>query len=145
MYTKLCDLLATENWQEADNETAEIIFQLSKQEYKMSSEYANNVSADDFRIIDKLWLKYSKGRFGFSVQKRIWQEESEESDKLGEFDNNKIYARFCEAVGWRVINGCLLSSYLNFTLNAPLGHFPVAVAGQGWSAASFLESLTWKL
>ncbi len=145
IYTKLCDLLATENWQEADNETAEIIFQLSKQEYKMSSEYANNVSADDFRIIDKLWLKYSKGRFGFSVQKRIWQEESEESDKLGEFDNNKIYARFCEAVGWRVINGCLLSSYLNFTLNAPLGHFPVAVAGQGWSAASFLESLTWKL
>jgi hypothetical protein len=107
----------------------------------MSSEYAKNVSADDFHIIDKLWLKYSNGHFGFSVQKRIWQEES---DKLDEFDRNKIYARFCEAVGWRIVNGCLLSSYLNFSLNAPVGHLPVAVAGQGWSAASFLDSLTEK-
>ncbi|HEY9611918.1 GUN4 domain-containing protein [Allocoleopsis sp.] len=26
----------------------------------------------DLRTIDSLWVKYSDGRFGFSVQNRIW-------------------------------------------------------------------------
>lgn len=141
IYKKLRNLLEQGKWEEADNETATLMFKLSGQIYKMSSEYAKTVPFTEFNTIDQLWNEYSNGRFGFSVQKRIWQEEY---SKLSEFDSNKIYARFCETVGWRVINGCLLSSYLNFSLNAPVGHLPVKVAGQGWSAASFLGSMTHK-
>jgi cell division GTPase FtsZ/gas vesicle protein len=137
-YKELRRLLAAGKWEEADNETANIIFKLSGQKYAMSSVYSKTVPFTEFNTIDKLWNEYSNGHFGFSVQKRIWQEEY---SKLGEFDTNKIYARFCETVGWRVINGCLLSSYLDFSLNAPVGHLPVKVAGQGWRAASFLGSI----
>ena len=28
----------------------------------------------DLRVIDQLWVRYSNGRFGFSVQKQIWVE-----------------------------------------------------------------------
>jgi len=138
IFQKLRNLLAQGKWEEADNETANLMFQLSGQKYAMSSEYSKTVPFTEFNTIDKLWNEYSNGHFGFSVQKRIWQEEY---SKLGEFDTNKIYARFCETVGWRVMNGCLLSSYLNFSLNAPVGHLPVKVAGEGWSAASFLGSI----
>jgi cell division protein FtsZ len=138
LYKKLRDLLADGKWEEADNETAKLILKLSGQRYEMSSEYKKNVPATEFHTIDNLWNKYSNGRFGFSVQKRIWQEEYR---KLGEFNSKKNYAQFCDVVGWRVINGCLLSSYLNFSFDAPLGHLPVKVACQGGSAASFLCSV----
>ena len=138
IYKKLGNFLAQRKWEEADNETANLMFQLSGQVYEMSSEYVKTVPYTEFNTIDKLWNEYSNGRFGFSVQKRIWQEEN---SKLGEFHSNKISACFCETVGWRVINGCLLSSSLNFSLNAPLGHLPVKVASQGGSVASFLCSI----
>jgi len=39
--------------------------------------YAGDISeipATDLRTIDQLWVKYSSGKFGFSVQKQIWYE-----------------------------------------------------------------------
>ncbi|MBP0016279.1 MAG: GUN4 domain-containing protein [Cyanobacteria bacterium SBLK] len=33
----------------------------------------DNFPCEDLREIDQLWIHYSKGRFGFSVQKRIYQ------------------------------------------------------------------------
>ncbi|WP_456057587.1 GUN4 domain-containing protein [Aerosakkonema funiforme] len=137
IYRKLQSLLASQEWKEADEETAALIFKLSGQQYEMSATYAESVSSREFNVIDKLWLKYSKGKFGFSVQKSIWLELS---GKISN-DSEEIYKKFCEQVGWRVKSGCLLSSYLNFSLDAPKGHLPVQVAGQGWSAASFLSSL----
>ncbi len=34
--------------------------------------YEATDTCEDLRTIDQLWVKYSNGRFGFSVQKRIW-------------------------------------------------------------------------
>jgi hypothetical protein len=31
-------------------------------------------SYQDLNAVDQLWLHYSKGRYGFSVQKQIWED-----------------------------------------------------------------------
>jgi hypothetical protein len=140
IYRNLRNLLAAKKWKEADEETAAVMFKLSGQKYEISSSYGESVSYKNFQFIDNLWLRSSNGQFGFSVQKRIWLELSAQVGS----DSDEIYTKFCERVGWRVKSGCLLSSYLTFTLDAPKGHLPVQVAGQGWSAVSFLSSLASK-
>ena len=85
-----------------------------------------NFSCPDWRAMDRLWVKYSKGRFGFSVQKRIYQ-------NLGgtkEFNGQVFYAYY-EAIGWKQKGekeNLLLYSQLTFNSNAPSGHLP---AGYG--------------
>ncbi|HLO51792.1 MAG TPA: GUN4 domain-containing protein [Kamptonema sp.] len=54
----------------------------------------------DLRTIDRLWLERSKGRFGFSVQKRIYEEVGRDWEKMG------------DRVGWRVGEKWLTISYL---------------------------------
>jgi serine/threonine protein kinase len=116
-YSKLRNLLAAKQWEEADKETAERMLEVAGRE---EEGYLNDESSDienfpceDLRIIDQLWVKYSNGRFGFSVQKSIWESVNRDWDK------------FCKGVGWLENNGEeLLESDLNFTLKAPLGHLP---------------------
>ncbi|MFM5887642.1 MAG: GUN4 domain-containing protein, partial [Dolichospermum sp.] len=82
----------------------------------------------DLRTIDKLWVKYSDGRFGFSVQKRIYQ-------GLGgtrEF-KTEIWLKFGDKVGWRKGGSWLMYSDITFDKKAPEGHLPVFVwDGVGW-------------
>jgi hypothetical protein len=66
-------------------------------------------------------VHYSNGRFGFSVQKRIWIEEG---GKPGVYDH-QVYERFGTQVGWRVNNQWKYYADLNFSLNAPFGHLPI--------------------
>ncbi len=56
---RLESLLATERWDDADSGTANVITSFSYQ---------------DLNAVDQLWLHYSKGRYGFSVQKQIWED-----------------------------------------------------------------------
>ena len=35
--------------------------------------YIKLFPGEDLRFINNLWLKYSQGHFGFSVQKNIWK------------------------------------------------------------------------
>jgi hypothetical protein len=63
-------------------------------------------------IIDKLWVKYSNGRFGFSVQEYIYKDVGED------------YPSFCDRVGWPIHNPSNLESVLKFNLRAPMGHLP---------------------
>ena len=75
-YHKLRDLLAAGEWKEADRETARVMLQVASREKEgwLRVEDRENFPCEDLRAIDKLWVKYSNGRFGFSVQKRIWLE-----------------------------------------------------------------------
>jgi hypothetical protein len=67
----------------------------------------------DLCTIDYLWVKYSNGRFGFTVQKRIWWDVGEDKKKFG----NRI--------GWYIESNWKSYSNICFTLNAPMGHLPV--------------------
>lgn len=119
-YQKLRDLLKAGNWREADQETARVMLKVTGREEEgwLDIESINNFPCTDLRTIDRLWVKYSNGRFGFSVQKRIWQE-------VGGKVENETECRFFDRVGWFGKQGEWLnySDYM-FSLNAPVGHLP---------------------
>ncbi|CBN58386.1 MULTISPECIES: GUN4 domain-containing protein [Kamptonema] len=121
-YTKLRDLLAAGKWKEADEETARVMLKVAGREKEgwLDSSSIDNFPCEDLRTIDQLWVKYSNGRFGFSVQKRIYQ-------SLGgtrQYDS-KIWEAFGDRVGWRVNKSWLGYDELKFNTQAPAeGHLP---------------------
>lgn len=114
-YTKLQDLLATGKWREADEETWNIIRQAAGREgteYLFTTDLAQIPTAD-LHTIDRLWVEFSREKFGFSVQKKIW------------YEVNQDWQELTNRVGWRESESGL-KSYVNlsFTLSAPTGHLP---------------------
>jgi uncharacterized caspase-like protein len=119
-YTRLRDLLAERQWREADEETNRVFLIAANREKEGSLRYEDieNFPCEDLRILDRLWLDYSERRFGFSVQKEIYQ-------TLGgtrEY-NSELWRNFGDQVGWRA-DSWLDTDELTFGLNAPLGHLP---------------------
>jgi Ca2+-binding EF-hand superfamily protein len=122
-YTRLRDLLKAKMWKEADEETLAVMLKAAGREQDgwLDRKSFENFPCTDLRTIDQLWVKYSNGQFGFSVQKRIWESVGEDYEKFG------------DRVGWRkemFFNKEWLDySQLTFSLNAPSGHLPAA---PGW-------------
>jgi len=119
-YRKLQDLLVSGQWKEADRETLAVMLKAFHREKKgmLEREEIDKFPCQDIRTIDQLWVKYSYGRFGFSVQKCIYDQCGRNGDTFG------------DRVGWRVNNKWLYPSDLTFTMNAPLGHLPGLRRGQ---------------
>ena len=69
-YTQLWDLLAAQKWKKADEETARVMLQVANREEEcwLDPESIDNFPCEDLQTIDRLWVHYSNGRFGFSVQ-----------------------------------------------------------------------------
>ena len=122
-YTKLRDLLATGKWQKADEETATKMLEAAgrTEERWLRIEDIDRFPCEDLRTIDQLWVKYSNGRFGFSVQKRIYESLGGTKDY-----DNKIWEAFGDRVGWRVNNEWLHYNELKFNTKAPVAHLPMA-------------------
>ncbi|MBO1057757.1 MAG: TIR domain-containing protein [Dolichospermum sp. JUN01] len=98
-YSKLRDLLVAQNWEEADKETYEVMI---KAVGKKSGDWFTidellNFPCQDLRTIDQLWVQYSEGRFGFSVQKEIYLSVG---GRLGSYEP-ETFLRFYETAGWR--------------------------------------------
>lgn len=122
-YSKLRDLLAVGKWREADKETRTVMLSIvgRAKEGWLRDEDIDNFHCQDLRTIDQLWVRYSNGgRFGFSVQKLIWQ------------DVGKHYESFGNRVGWRNNGRWLSVEDITFELCAPRGHLPVVVCPLGW-------------
>jgi serine/threonine protein kinase len=120
-YTKLRDLLTGGKWKEADAETRRVMLAVAKREKEgwLDDESIDKFPCADLRTIDQLWVKYSNGRFGFSVQKRIYQ-------SLGgtrEYDP-KIWRAFGDKVGWRKEGKWLYYSDIIYDITAPEAHLP---------------------
>ncbi|MEG4633172.1 GUN4 domain-containing protein [Microcoleus sp. AR_TQ3_B6] len=122
-YTKLRDLLATGEWKKADEETATKMLAAAgrTEERWLRIEDIERFPCEDLRTIDQLWVKYSNGRFGFSVQKRIYESLGGTKDY-----DNKIWEAFGDRVGWRVNNEWLHYNELKFNTKAPVAHLPMA-------------------
>ncbi|NET03456.1 MAG: protein kinase [Symploca sp. SIO2B6] len=136
-YTQLRNLLAVGKWKEADIETARVMIKAVNREHKgwLRVQDINQFPCTDLHTIDQLWVKYSDGRFGFSVQKDIWLEVGGKVDYETE-------AKLCNHIGWRVKGELLSYSSLTFKLSAPLGHLPGLGVGRvlvgrldGWFGA----------
>ncbi len=117
-YSKLYYYLSAGEWKKADQETYKIMLQVaSKNEGYLDVKDIDNFPCEDLRTIDKLWVHYSKGLFGFSVQKKIWQEFGGKRDINTEHQIEYL-------IGWLREEERLDYSNLTFDLNAPIGHLP---------------------
>jgi predicted NACHT family NTPase len=121
-YSKLRNLLASKKWQEADQETARLMLKVAKQEEKgwLDRESMEEFPYEDLQTIDQLWVKYSNGHFGFSVQQRIYENVRESSE-----DDSEVWQTFRDRVGWLNKGEKLYYSHLNFSETAPEAHLPV--------------------
>ncbi len=76
-YSKLQSYLQNHNWKDADEETYKMMLKVAgpeseKQGYFSKQEW-DKFSCSDFKEIDRLWSKASKGQLGFTAQKRIFE------------------------------------------------------------------------
>lgn len=122
IYRQLRQLLSERRWKEADVETRKILLQVS------SRTEAGWIRAEDFEkfpcqdlcMLDRLWVSCSEGRFGYSVQKQVWESIGGKIDL-----DYTIWCKFGDRLGWRRNGNWLNYSDLTFDQNiAPLGHLP---------------------
>lgn len=137
-YLKLRYLLALQEWEAADLETERLIFVIAKREKK---DYLNSKSieifpCDDLSIIDHLWVKFSHGRFGFSVQQCIYDSlvasgKYNISNISQSRQSQLLDTAFFDAVGWADKEMKVQDNFL-FNLQAPVGHLPTFSQPGNW-------------
>ena len=134
-YINLERLLSQGKWREADEETLMCILKVAgRSEYEyLFLENIDNLPRKDIRKIDKLWVKYSNGKFGFSVQQEIYLRDCAGETEFWEgmvgyreYNTAERWTCFCKEVGWYNWLG-QLKRYDELTFDdnkAPLGHLP---------------------
>ncbi|MFN4875021.1 MAG: GUN4 domain-containing protein [Aphanizomenon sp.] len=143
-YRKLRDLLAQGKWQEADKETARVMLAVAKREKEgwLNVKDIDNFPCADLRSIDQLWVKYSNDKFGFSVQKRIYQGFGGTREY-----NSEIWEKFGDKVGWRKEDDCLYYKNITFDIKAAKGHLPVLFWDEDyfWGVVDWYWLLRWRV
>ncbi|BCX13331.1 MAG: GUN4 domain-containing protein [Thermosynechococcus sp.] len=117
-YQELAELLVAEKFEAADRLTTQKLCELAgpmaqKRRWLYFTE-VEQFPVVDLQTIDQLWLAFSLGRFGYSVQRQLW---------LGCGQN---WERLWEKIGWR--QGKRWPRYPNefiWDLSAPRGHLPL--------------------
>ncbi|XP_024379354.1 tetrapyrrole-binding protein, chloroplastic [Physcomitrium patens] len=127
----LRDKLAAGEWEAADAETRRLLCVLAGEEaVKRKWVYFSEVkfiSVSDLTKVDSLWKQYSNGKFGYSVQKKIWN------------NSGKTWNAFFNKVGWTRPLDEYQDTYKKFPLEfmwdvadpTPEGHLPLTNALRG--------------
>ena len=143
-YAKLETLLKAQDFRAADEETTRVMLAVANRENEglgwLREEDAEKFPCKELRSIDKLWLKYSGGKFGISVQQQIYQSLGGTKEY-----NRDVWRSMGDRVGWRQWGQWLsyrdlnfsqtasyqtapwrrrLSNLVNFSQTAPSGHLP---------------------
>jgi hypothetical protein len=127
-YKKLYDLLEAGKWQEADEETVEVIRSLMPDcDYTYVD--VDQIPPKELRRINQLWVKFSNGRFGFSVQQSIWRKilkayHSNRNESWELLIDDSTYIAFIDRVGWSRESNRIYHTELEYSLKAPKGHLP---------------------
>ena len=98
----------------------------------------------DLRTIDRLWVAASGGKFGFSVQRKIWLELGITNLDVDNVEDVEL-DKFRDAVGWLLREKHISYRKSPFDLStAPNGHFPrwgwEAPAHWGWHYGSVIAA-----
>jgi hypothetical protein len=136
-YPRLTSLLASGDWEGANQETTAIMLSIARREAEglLWLEDMENFPREELCLLNHLWLRHSKGRFGFGVQKRLWHQVGGDSSYEAE-------CRLGDQVGWRHENSLWLSyDEITFGLHAPRGHLPLAFAWWVEGAGIVLDGL----
>lgn len=141
-YRKLRNCLAVKDFESANKETKSIFQKISYIDLNLSDPDPEKtkiprIPCTDICTIDRLWVKYSEGRFGISVQHEIWiniyaslYKEKQEFDKREKIESNADEISFSaqfdawfklnDLLGWKSENSSLI-----YQCSAPKGHLPV--------------------
>nr|GMD97150.1 tetrapyrrole-binding protein, chloroplastic [Ipomoea batatas] len=133
-YDLLEQHLAGQNFRQADEETRRLLIALAgdaalKRGYVFFSE-VQFIPAADLQHIDSLWRKHSNEKFGYSVQKKIWNKVGKDFTKLflklgwmKKLDTEVLqynYRAFPDEFTWEISYGA-----------PPDGHLPLTNALRG--------------
>jgi len=132
-YVPLATMLATGQLAEADQFTRDALIVLAGSK-KAGRNFVyftevKRIPSTDLATIERLWNKFSKGKFGYSVQKTKWRKAK------GNFE------AFCSKVGWTATDGEVerkkrwfgASEFIYDVKKAPEGHLPLTSALRGTS------------
>ncbi|MGG6268631.1 caspase, EACC1-associated type [Leptolyngbya sp. AN03gr2] len=140
-YQKLEEYLSKGQWKEADDETYRLmITAVGKEEGDwFAREELLSFPCEVLKAINGLWVKYSNGHFGFSIQKEIYLECGGVLDGQ---QHQEAWDKFCHANGWKVNNKYVDVAH---STSSPRGHFPTSrwVLGGfvwGWVLFSRIEA-----
>jgi len=124
-YARLRGLLEQQQWKEADQETLERMCEVIGQQRRsnFTTQDIQTFPCTDLQTIDQLWVMYSQGKFGFSVQAQLWKKYG----SLTEASFNPNWEKFGEALGWKNRENWIDRSRLISSNAAPNGHFPSAI------------------
>ena len=127
-YARLRDLLVEKDWEKADQETAEKMLKVigKRAWWKVDESDILAFPCTDLLNIDRLWMKYSNERFGFSMQKQIYIECGAKLD--GKYPGDEIFWQFADRIGWKVTGYSIdYPSDVVFATSASFGHLPVSL------------------
>jgi len=137
-YAKLRDLLAAQDWVAASVETyrcLNIVMDCGPRE-DPSVKNIKSLPCQDLRNIDNLWVSYSRGQFGFSIQKEIWQTCTGKfvTQLNGFLYKQARFEKFGVVVGWRTAGlldntsglgaNWVFLDKITFNLGSPKGQLP---------------------
>jgi hypothetical protein len=132
-YRLLQHLLAQQDFQAADSLTRQKLCELAGEAaIKRKWVYFTEVEQfpdSDLYTLNALWWIYSEGKFGFSVQRRLW------------LSVGKDFSKLWPKIGWK--NGNNWTQYPNefiWNLSAPPGHLPLLNQLRGVRVAASLFS-----
>lgn len=118
-YTALQQALATQDFLTADRLTYEKLCQLAGTDaIQRKWVYFTEVKSfpvTDLRTLNQLWIVYSEGKFGFSVQRELWLALGRNWEKLWSrigWHNEQGWTRYPQEFTW--------------DLSAPRGHLPLS-------------------
>ena len=117
-YGPLQQLLVLQDWEEADRQTSAILRQLAgadavQRGYVYYSEVPG-MGAVDLETLDRLWVCFSRGRFGFSVQSRLLR------------SCNGRWEALWTKLGWKLDGRWTrYPGSFQWSIDAPEGHMPL--------------------
>lgn len=115
--SKLRNLLAAKKWKEADEETFAAIAR-----NPCSTGEKPECIAPTLRAIDQLWVQYSNGKFGLSVQKQLYEKTSLPDELF-----KQINWKLSDQQNPNAISG------ITYQTNAPAGHLPFKFIDYMWT------------
>jgi nucleoside phosphorylase len=132
---KLRGFLSSDDWKEADQETAKLLLKIANKQDRLLYKDIQKLSCEPLNKISRLWDDYSYGKFGFNSQIEIWHE-------IGGKFSLGTERELCELFGWRKGNTWKSYSELAFNLtDVPKGHLP----GFFLSPLCLRDNLMWLL
>ena len=115
--TQLEKYLLTDEWRQADEETAWILYQIMvTKRCRGFKELYEQIPCELLLALDLLWVKYSKGKYGFSVQNKIY--------RTMQSHGQEIWSQFGDIIGWKSAEEWLEYERLFENIDSVEGNLP---------------------